>query len=403
MSSSTTPINKNITLPGVFRGIFKPHRYKIYYGGRGGGKSWAIATALLIIALNRKTRILCTRELQKSINDSVHRLLRDLIVKYQLEPYFIITNKSIKSVNGSEFIFSGLRSNISEIKSMEGIQICWVEEAQKVSEESWQVLIPTIREEGSEIWLSFNPDNIKDPTYQRFILNTPDSSLIKKVSWNDNPHFPETLKRELEYDKRVDYDKYLHIWEGEPRTISDAQVFKGKFVVDVFDAPDDTTFYYGADWGFARDPSVLVRCYIADRTLYIDHEAYGVGVDIDELPQLFSVVPGAKQWKITADSARPETISYMNKQGWNFVRSIKGSGSVEDGIAYLRSFEKIVIHERCKHTINEFIMYSYKTDKLTNEVLPILIDKENHIIDALRYSLERLIKNVSDDVSVGIA
>lgn len=377
MSSSKIK-QSNIIIPGAFRGIFKPNRYKIYYGGRGGAKSWAIATALIIIALQKPTRILCTRELQKSINDSVHRLLKDLIYKYQLDSYFEITKISIKTVNGSEFIFAGLRSNVSEIKSMEGIQICWVEEAQKVSEESWEVLIPTIRDEGSEIWLSFNPDQISDPTYKRFILSPPDGALLRKVSHADNPYFPETLRREMEYDKRVDYDKYMHIWEGEPRTISDAQVFKGKFVVDVFEAPEETTFYYGADWGFARDPSTLIRCYIDDRTLYIDHEAYGVGVDIDELPQLFRQVPGADKWPIIADSARPETISYLNKLGWNFKPSPKWAGSVEDGIAYLRSFEKIVIHERCKHTINEFTLYSYKTDKLTGEVLPIVIDAHNH-------------------------
>ena len=344
------------------------------------------------MALQKSIRILCTRELQKSIADSVHKLLCDLIIKYGLEEAFTITHTSIKSDSGSEFIFAGLRSNISEIKSMEGIDICWVEEAQAVSEESWKILIPTIRKENSEIWISFNPDSIDDPTFKRFVLNPPPGSVVQKINYNQNPFFPETLRREMEWDRKVDYEKYLWVWEGEPRAMTDAQVFKGKYKVDVFDTPTDAVFYYGADWGFAQDPTVLVRCFIKDNCLYIDHEAYGVGVDIDDTPALFRTVPGAEQWIITADSARPETISYMRKQGFNIRPAEKGKGSVEDGIAFMRSFDVIVVHERCKHTAQELKLYSYKVDRLTGDVLPVLVDAHNHSIDATRYGLEKLIK-----------
>lgn len=382
----------NLQIPEVLDFLLKPARYKGAYGGRGGAKSWGFARMLLFLSLQKPLRILCTRELQNSIADSVHRLLTDQIYALELDKYFNIQKREITSVNGSLFLFKGLRHNIADIKSTEGIDICWVEEAHKVSEESWNVLIPTIRKENSEIWVSFNPDEIDDPTYRRFVLNSPPDSIIRKVNFSDNPWFPEVLKREMEWDKRTDYDKYLHVWEGEPRTITDAQVFKGKFVIDSFDSPDEkqVTYRYGADWGFAQDPTACVRCFIKDSCLYIDHECYGVGVDIDETPALFKSIPGADKYKVVADSARPETISYMNKQGFNIRPAVKGKGSVEDGIAFIRSFDKVIIHERCKHTAQEFKLYSYKTDRITGEVLPIVLDAHNHIIDALRYALEDL-------------
>ena len=234
----------------------------------------------------------------------------------------------------------------------------------------------------------YNPDQIDDPIHKNFVLNRRDDSLVINANYWDNPFFPEVLRKEMEYDKRTDYDKYLHIWEGQTRSISDAQVFKHKYRVDTFEAPKETVFYYGADWGFSQDPTTLVRCYIVDRKLYIDYEAHGVGVDIDETPQLFNSVPGAAENKIVADSARPETISYMRKQDYNVVSAKKGAGSIEDGVAFLRSFEEIVIHDRCKHTQYEFKYYSYKTDRITGDILPVLVDKHNHIIDALRYATE---------------
>lgn len=205
----------------------------------------------------------------------------------------------------------------------------------------------------------------------------------------------------MEWDKAHDYEGYLHIWEGYPRTISDAQVFKGRFSVESF--PDDLwqkadRLFYGADFGFARDPSTLVRCFIYERRLYVDYEAYACGVEIDELPQLYDSVPGARKWPIKADSARPETISYLrSRAGFQISPATKWQGSVEDGIAYLKGFDKIVIHPRCQHTADEFKLYSYKVDKVTNEVLPVIVDKHNHIIDAIRYSLDGYITQAGLD------
>lgn len=382
----------DVRFPPAFRPLFNPSRYKVFYGGRGGAKSWCIARALILQGMDRPIRVLCAREFQSSIADSVHKLLGEQIEATGLGQYYQVQKIRIVGVNGTEFIFKGLRNNIQEIKSTEGVDICWVEEAQSVSEESWSVLIPTIRQENSEIWLTFNPMDIDDSTYRRFVLNPPPNTQVVKVSWRDNRWFPQVLRDEMEYLRRVDYDAYLHVWEGEPRTISDAVVFKGKFTVEPFDTPTDARFYFGADWGFSQDPTTLVRAFISDRTLYIDHEAYGIGCDIDKTPALFDAVPESRKWQIYADSARPETISYMKRAGFKISAAEKWSGSVEDGIAFLRSFEKIVIHERCKHTAEEFRLYKYKVDVQSGEVLPVLVDKHNHCTDSLRYALGRLIR-----------
>ena len=282
---------------------------------------------------------------------------------------------------GAQFIFKGLQRSIQEIKSTEGINICWVEEAQSISESSWEVLIPTIRAEDSEIWISFNPQQEEDPTFQRFVVNTPPNSIIHKVGWQENPFFPNVLDVERRYMLSIDPEGYQHVWEGDCRKISDAVIFKGHFEVGTFDEPPEgTQFYYGSDWGFSQDPTTLVRSFVRNNCLYISDEAYGIGVELDDLPELFKTVPGAENWPIKADNARPETISHMRRKGFNIKGADKWKGSVEDGIAVLKGYEKIIIHERCKHAIEEFRLYSYKVDKQTGDILPIIVDKHNHCI-----------------------
>ncbi|WP_283149001.1 PBSX family phage terminase large subunit [Silvimonas soli] len=385
----------NLEFAPKFAPLFKPKRYKVFHGGRGGAKSWEIARALVLLASCKKLRILCAREVQNTIKDSVHKLLKDQIESLGLLPWFTITDTSIKSTTGSEFIFKGLRYDVQGVKSTEGIDICWVEEAQTVSADSWEVLIPTIRKEGSEIWISFNPKEEVDPTYQRFVLNPPDDSVVVEVNYCDNPWFPEVLRKEMEYCKRVDFDAYEHIWLGKPRKISAAVIFSGRYRVDAF--PDDLwikaeRLFFGADFGFAQDPSTLIRCFILENKLYIEHEAYGVGVELDEMHQLYDSVPSSRDWPIKGDNSRPETISYMHRQGFSISAADKWPGCVEDGITHLRGFEEIIIHERCKHTADEARLYSYKVDKQTNEVLPIIVDKHNHCWDAIRYALDGYIQ-----------
>jgi phage terminase large subunit len=215
----------------------------------------------------------------------------------------------------------------------------------------------------------------------------PPGSIIRRVNWDSNPFFPEVLKAELEYDQKRDPEKYAHVWLGEYQRNSEARVFRN-WSVEEFEAPVDAVHRFGADWGFAIDPTVLVRCHLVGRKLYVDYEAYMVGCEIDNTPSLFDSVPESRRYLITADSARPETVSYMQRNGFpKIVPAIKGPGSVEDGVEFLKNYD-IVVHPRCQHVIDELTLYSYKIDKLTDAVLPQLDDKSNHTIDALRYACE---------------
>lgn len=377
-----------IEIPASFGPLFQPARYKVFYGGRGGAKSWAFARALLVLALQKRIRVLCAREFQVSIADSVHRLLCDQIYELGFEGGYTITKMQITSFLGSEFIFKGLHHNAQEIKSLEGVDICWVEEAQSVSRDSWDLLIPTIRKEASEIWISFNPGRPEDETWRRFVLQPPADAKVVKVGWQDNPWFPETLRSEMDYCRSIDEEAYAHIWGGEPRVISDAQVFRGRYEVKPFDTPDNARFFHGVDWGFAKDPTALVRMFIQDGCLYIDQEAYGVGVELDELPQFFESIPTSRQWPIKADSARPETISYMRGKGFRVSAAKKGAGSIEGGVSLLKGFRHIYIHPRCPHVADEFRLYSYKVDRINGDILPVIVDAHNHTIDAARYALD---------------
>ncbi len=206
---------QEIIIPKAFSGLFEPYRYKVYYGGRGSGKSWAFADALLIKAMQRKTRILCAREFQVSIAESVHKLLADRIVAHGLDDLFEVQKATIIGKNGSEFIFKGIRHNVSEVKSMEGIDICWIEEGENTTQESLETIIPTIRKENSEIWISFNNKTPNDPVYKHFVLGQSDNALVKKVSFRDNPFFPLVLEKERLKKLAEDPEGYAHIWEGE--------------------------------------------------------------------------------------------------------------------------------------------------------------------------------------------
>jgi phage terminase large subunit len=376
-------------------GVFEPRaRFKIAYGGRGSGKSWTLARMILLRAAEKTLRILCVRELQISIRDSVHRLLSDQVDAMGLSDRFEVGQSFLRGHNGSEFIFKGMRHNTAEIKSMEGIDLCWVEEAQAVSEDSWALLTPTVRVPGSEIWISFNPDQATDPTYRRFVTNPPPNAIVRKVNWDENPWFPPDLEAERAYMARTDPDAYAHVWLGECRTRSDAQVLGGKWIIDAFEPESHWQGpYYGADWGFARDPTALVRCWIDARTLYVEYEAYGVEVALDDTPELFARVPRAREALIRADSARPETINHLANRGWNVQPAAKWPGSVEDGVEFLRSFERIAIHERCKHAAEEARLWRFRTDRLTGDVLPALAPGNEHLWDAVRYALSPIIRN----------
>ncbi len=214
------------SLPAAFSELFRPHRYKVFYGGRGGAKSRSFARALLIIGTQKPVRVLCAREIQLSIRDSVKRLLDDEIERLNLGGFYTSTDAEIRGANGSLFIFSGLKSSPEKIKSFEALTHCWIEEAETVSERSLDLLVPTMRAPGSEIWMSFNPDRIHSPVWQKFVVHeAPPGAYVRKVGWRDNPWFPDVLRQEMEHCRQTDPEKYDHVWEGNPKLIAEGSYY----------------------------------------------------------------------------------------------------------------------------------------------------------------------------------
>lgn len=373
----------------VYEPLLQPARYKSVHGGRGSGKSQFFADLWLDENVAEKLDFVCLRETLKSLEFSVKKLLESKIQTYNAGAYFDVQDRRILSKSGGVTIFEGMQNHTSEsIKSLEGFDRAWFEEAQNASDKSLTLLRPTIRKPKSQLWFGWNPRKATDPIDALLRgEHPPPDSIVVQANYMDNPWFPDVLRDEMEYDKRRDPDKYAHVWLGEYERNSEARVFRN-WIIDEFERPAGTVFRLGADWGFSVDPSVLVRCDIEGNRLYVDHEAYMVGCEIVNLPELFMSVPESEKWPITADSARPETISHMQKNGFPKIRAaIKGPKSLEEGVEFLKSFD-LIVHPRCKHLIDELTLYSYKTDKLTGSVMPILADKDNHIIDALRYACE---------------
>lgn len=380
-----------------------PVRYRTLYGGRGGTKSWFFARLSLALAATGEKRILCAREFQTSIRDSVHQLLRSQISMLGIDDLFHVTEKYIRSrETGSEYLFKGLHHNTQEIKSMEDVDICWVEEARNTSKESLDVLIPTIRKPGSEIWFSFNTGEATDPVYSMMVVNPPPGSLVRKTLWSENEWLSPELDQARRYMLEHDPESYANIWDGEPVSFSEAQVFRNKWAVDVFEPGTDWDGpYYGADWGFSTDPTALTRSWIHDDTLFVEHEKFGWGVENDDLAELFDQMPDSRKYEIWADSSRPETVSHVSRRGFRVRSAPKWPGSVEDGVSRLRMFKRIVLHARCKHMGDEARNYKHRVDRLTGSILPDIVDKNNHGWDSIRYALHKIIRNKSKRTYAG--
>lgn len=336
--------------------------------------------------------ILCIREIQSSIADSVKRLIEAKISDLGVSAYFEITDKEIRCpMSGGGAIFRGMQThNAASVKSLEGFDIAWWEEAQTATQHSLDLLIPTIRKPGSELWFSWNADSEADPVDVFLRGNPPDGAIVIRANWSDNPWFPEELRGDMERDRARDIGKYQHVWEGAYKTLSEARIFKNVRVAEMA-VPDRIIWYPGIDFGFSQDPTAALRaCLLSDRLLYVDHEAWEVGVPTEALPALLHKVPDINKWPSRADSARPETIDYLRRNGFPKIRgAVKGKGSVEDGISFLQGLD-IVLHPRCVNLQREFASYAYKTDRRTGAVLPEPEDANNHLIDALRYACEGL-------------
>lgn len=374
-------------------------RYRGAYGGRGSAKTrtFALMTAIrgYMAAKNGQSGvILCAREYMNSLEESSMEEVKQAIRSVPwLNDFYELGEKYIRTKCRSvSYVFAGLRHNLDSIKSKARILIAWVDEAESVSETAWTKLTPTVREAGSEIWVTWNPEKDGSATDKRFRKEPPDNAIVVEMNYDDNPWFPSVLEEERLNDQaRLDAATYAWIWEGAYLENSDKQVLANKYVVQSF--PDDLwkqadRLLFGADFGFAKDPNTLIRMFILDDCLYIEREAYGVGVELDHMPAFYDEIPEARKWPIKADSARPETISYLKRQGFNISAAKKWQGSVEDGITYLRGFRQIIIHPRCKETAKEARLYSYKTDRITGEVLPVIEDAYNHCWDAVRYGLD---------------
>ena len=401
----------SIELPPKLIPVFSgPARYRGAKGGRGSAKtrSFALMTAVrayMFAEAGVSGQILCGREYMNSLEDSSMEEVKQAIKSVAwLDAYFEIGEKFIRSKNRRVwYTFSGLRHNLDSIKSKARILIAWVDEAESVSKIAWQKLLPTVREEGSEVWVTWNPEKDGSPTDQRFWKNLPAEGQVVELNYSDNPWFPEVLDQERLNDQAsLDDQTYAWIWDGKYRENSEAQILAGKYRVAEFepqkgwDGP-----YYGLDWGFSQDPTAGVKLWIHEQRLYIEHEAGKVGLENDDIAAyMIQRLPGIENHAVRADSARPETISHVKSRGKdgsraNLPRIVgveKWKGSVEDGIAHLRSYQEIIIHPRCKKTLSEARLYSYKVDRLTGDVLTDIVDKHNHYMDATRYALGPLIK-----------
>jgi phage terminase large subunit len=316
----------------------------------------------------------------------VKRLLDDEIDRLGVRPAFESTETEIRGPNESLFLFSGIRGNANAIKSIEGVTTFWGEEAQAISQASIDTIVPTIRTPSSRLIWTYNPDLPTDPI-DALANNPPPNSIVRTINYDDNPWFPDVLRTEMEFDRTRDYDKYLHVWRGEYRKNSEARVFKN-WRVEAFDSPANAEYRIGADFGFSIDPSCALRCWIDGTQLFVDYEAWGVGVEIVDLPKLFMAIPDGERYWMTADSSRPETISHLRSNGFpRIAPALKGARSLEEGVEFLKGYD-LVVHPRCQKTIDELTHYSYKTDPLTGQVMGVLEDKNNHCIDALRYAVE---------------
>lgn len=369
-------------------------RYIGLYGGRGSGKSEFTARHIVLECLTKPLNVCCLRETQKSIDYSSKRIIESVISEYGLTDMFKIKKYEIENPFGGHIIFAGLRDHTADtIKSLYGIDIFWFEEAEKCSRYSFEILRPTLRKKGGYFIFTWNPENPDAPVDSFFRRERVESgdTLSINLSYRDNPWFEADgggLRREMEWLRAHDLERYLHVWEGGYYSRSEARVFSN-WSVEEFDAPSDAVFRFGADWGYTKDPTVLVRCYVdgpEKKDLYIDNEVYAFNVETDMIRDHFMQIDGAERWPIYGDSSKPDTISYLRRHGFpKLVGAPKPPGSVEAGIRFLQS-HRMHIHPRCKNTINELQHYNFKVDKLTGLVTSTLEDKNNHVIDALRYA-----------------
>jgi phage terminase large subunit len=392
-----------LTLPPKLRWLFHGEaQYRAAYGGRGSAKSYTFALMLAVRGMMEPCRILCCRELMNSIKDSSFAQIKEVIRAHpELSAHYSFGESFIRGRNDTEVLFRGLRHNVEGLKGFTDANICWVDEAENVSAESWKELLPTIRKPGSETWVSWNPRRKTSATNRIFREDPMPSTKLVQVNWRDNPWFPAELELQRRHMERNDPDAYQHVWEGGFETKSAAQVLIDKWQVREFkptrtwDGP-----YYGMDFGFADDPTALVRCWLFADCLWIEHAEAQQRLELDQTASWFrDRIPGVAEHVIRADSASPGTISYLKRHGLPKITGVqKWAGSVEEGVKHLRSYRRIYIHPRAKAAIEEARLWSWKQDRLSGDILPTLVDADNHTWDAVRYALAPLIRKSGVDI-----
>lgn len=401
-------------LPKITRNFAKPARTRVFKGGRGSGKTRGLAkrSAIRIYQLAEmgvEGVFLASREHLNSLDESS---MEEIKAAIRSEPwlvdYFDIGEKYIRTKNRRiSYAFAGLRHNLDSIKSKARIIGNWTDEAESVSELAWRKLVNTLREEGdgwiAENWLSYNPESPESATHKRFVASPAADCVVTTVNWSDNPWFPSLLDASRLEDQRLRPETYEHVWEGEFLTLTEAQIFGGKFAVEEFEPEADWDGpYQGLDFGFSQDPTAAVQTFIAGRCLYIWREAGSVKLELDATAGFVADrIPGFAAHVTRADNARPESISYLGRHGLPRIQAAeKWPGSVEDGVAFIKAFDKVVIHPDCQQTAREFRLYSYKVDRLTGDILPVIVDANNHYIDATRYALAPLVRRRDAPVAI---
>lgn len=396
----TAALRIDVTLPVKLAPLYEPKRYKVLHGGRGGGKSHSVAQVLLDIGARTQLRILCAREIQKSMRDSVHRLLRDYIIKLGLTGFYEVLDTEIRGANGTVFLFTGLQSHtVDSIKSFEGVDIVWVEEAHGVSKKSWDVLTPTIRKEGSEIWLTLNPDMETDETYVRFIATPSSDTWVCEINWRDNPWFPETLNKErLKAKRQMSQEDYEHIWEGKPRRVAEGAIYRHEIEALVSDGrvrpvPYDPTLPVHTVWdlgwndamtiGFVQQGPQDIRIidYIEDshRTLdwyvaQIEKRPYRWGTD--HLPH------DGRTRNFQTGKSTEELLREMGRKV-----TVLPATSVEEGIKAARMIFPRCYFDETKTTrlVECLKRYRRRLHEKTGEPMAPLHDEYSHGADMFRY------------------
>ena len=403
-----------ILIPERLEKLLFPKSRKVIYGGRGSAKTRTIASILTELIRRENKRCVCLREVLKTLAQSCYKEIEDEVDRRNLRntEMKVIQNNFKSYLGRGECWFTGMRNNLTGMKGLASVNIAWLEEVQDMSLLSWDTIDNTVRAPGSEVWCSFNPNQETDPAWTELVepyfdkmvdgIYEDDEILVIECNHMHNPWFNDTtLPAKMEKMKARDYDRYLWIYEGKFNKKSAVEVMNGKWEKKEFTPhPSWSGPYYGADFGFSQDPSTLIKIWIDDENedLYIEHECWGIGVELDDMPEFYDEIEGSRDETIYGDCSRPETISHIKNKGFDIRAAEKWSGSVEDGVTYLRSFNRIYIHTRCVETLKEAKLYKYKVDPLTEEILTVIIDKHNHCWDAIRYGLFKQIKQLRNSL-----